>query len=129
MYVRTYVRSYLPTYLPTYIHTHRHAYIRTYMHACTCTYVRTSGRTYVHTYLHTYFLDTHFPMQYLYTESISHPRFTFLWLLNRRIWLLRWPAAAACMFASVVPLLDSFLLRQFIHIHTHTYPCTHGTCM
>ena len=60
-------------------------------------------------------------MQYLYTESLSHPSFTFLWLLNGRIWLLRWPAAAACMFVFVVPLLDSFLFRQFIHIRTHTH--------
>ena len=32
-------------------------------------------------------------------------------------------------FAFVMPLLDSFLLGQFIHIHTHTYPCTHDTCI
>ena len=132
MYVRTYVRTYIHTYIHTYTHTYIHTYTQTCihmyihacMHACTCTYVRTSGRTYVHTYLHTYFLDTHFPMQYLYTESLSHPSFTFLWLLNGKKLLLRWPAAAACTFAFVVPLLDSFLLRQFIHIHTHTYTCT-----
>ena len=59
-------------------------------------------------------------------ESFSHPSFTFLWLLNGRIWLLRWPAAADCMFAFVVPLLDSFLLRQFIHYtHAHIHIHTH----
>ena len=61
-------------------------------------------------------------MQYLCTESFSHPSFTFRRLLNGRIWLLRWLAAAACMFAFVVPLLDSFLVRQS---HTHTYTRAH----
>ena len=86
--------------------------------------MRTSVRTYVHTYLHTYFFGTHFPMQYLYTESLSHSSFTFLWLLNGRIWLLRWPAAAvACLRLSCHCLI--LLCFGSSCTYTRTHPHAH----